>query len=481
MRIFFFLLFAFSFASIAAQAGYEIQVKIADFDESELYLAYYLGDKQYIQDTVYKAEDGSFTFTGEEPLGGGVYLVVMPPENQFFQILVDDQNQRFSVETSVGAAQVENTRFTGSNDNNLFYDYLRFIAEKRPLAEQIQQKMASLTDEQAKAELAAELEVVNESVMTYQRKVVEEHPSTMTAAIIRANLPLDTPEFTGTEEEVQIQRWRWTQAHYFDNLNLADPRILRTPFLFSRVDYFVQKLQVQHPDTIGQAIDIVLEQMKPAEETFKFYLIHYLNFYAASKYVGMDAVYVHLVDNYYAKGLAPWTDEEQLAKIVDNANRLRPLLIGRKAPNIQMQKRDGTPLALHDVDAEFTVLYFWRYDCGHCKKSTPDIKAFYENFSDKGVEIFAVCAKTRDEVGECWEYIDENEIGDWVHVVDPYMRSRFATIYDIKSTPQIYILDKDKNIISKKIGAEQLEDLMNQLLEQQAMEQQDQMLQGGER
>ena len=31
---------------------------------------------------------------------------------------------------------------------------------------------------------------------------------------------------------------------------------------------------------------------------------------------------------------------------------------------------------------------------------------------------------------------------------------------DIQSTPQIYILDKDKKIIAKRIGAEQVEDFI---------------------
>ena len=108
------------------------------------------------------------------------------------------------------------------------------------------------------------------------------------------------------------------------------------------------------------------------------------------------------------------------------------------------------------------------------------MREFYENFRERGVELFAVCSKFRDEVPECWEYIDEHEIGDWLHTVDPLMRSRFASIYDIRSTPQIYILDENKEIVSKRIGAEQLEDLMNQLLEQEAMERQNEMLQGGD-
>ncbi|MEM1217165.1 MAG: redoxin domain-containing protein, partial [Bacteroidota bacterium] len=321
-----------------------------------------------------------------------------------------------------------------------------------------------------KEALSEELNGLGEEVKAYQKRYVEKYPGTLPAAIIKANLPLDTPEFTGTPEEINTKRWRWMQRHYFDHIDLADSRMMRTPFLFQQVEHFVKKLQVQHPDTISKAIDYVLSEMKPSEDNFKYYLIHFLNDYAASKFVGMDAVYVHLVDEYYAKGLAPWTEEEQLTKIIDNANRLRPLLIGRTAPDVQMQRQDGSKISLHEVESPYTVLYFWRYDCGHCKKSTPHLKEFYDKYKDRGVKIFAGCAKLRDEVPECWDYIEENEIGEWIHVVDPFGRSRFMQRYDLKTTPQIYVLDQDKKIISKRLGAEQLEEYFERLLEQKTKE-----------
>ncbi len=453
-----------------AQTGHEIKIKIDGFTEQQLFLAYYLGDKQYIQDTVDRQADGSFVFQSDKKLDGGIYLVVLPPDNQFFQILVDDNNQRFSLNTVMGEEQTKRTKFKNSPDNTAFYDYLNYLNDQRGVAEEIQKRLENAPDEAAKAPIQAELEVLNDKVLAFQKKLITDNSNTLTAAIIRANLPTEFPEFTGTDEEVNTLKWRWLQQHYFDNIDLTDPRMLRTPFLFQRVDYFVQKLQVQHPDTLSIAVDHVLNQMRPADQTFRYYLIHFLNFYAASKFVGMDAVYVHIVDNYYATGQAPWTDEEQLTKIVDNANRLKPLLIGRTAPDIRMQRRDGSQLSLSEVDAPFTVLYFWRYDCGHCKTSMPVLKEFHEKYKDRGVKIFAGCAKNRDEIQGCWDYVDENGIGEWIHVVDPLGRSRFMTLYDLKTTPQIYILDKDKKIISKRLGAEQLDELMTRLLDEAAMQ-----------
>ena len=453
--------------AIHAQEGYAIKAEIDGYEEEELYLGYYYGNKQYLVDTA-KVQGGKFLFEGDEQLDPGVYLVVMAPDNNFFQILITEDEQQFAFRTSKDAPSSD-MKLELAPDNTLFYNYMQFLDEQKPAAEAIGKAMETASDEE-KEKLEAERAKLDDKVREYQETLIAKHPNSLTAAIIKANLPMKLPEFEGTESEVQRKRWRYTQEHYFDHIDLADPRMLRTPFLFQRVDHYVNKLQVQHPDTMAHAIEYILEKMKPTEDNFKFYLIHFLNEAAKSKMVGMDAAYVHLVEKYYATGQAPWTEEEQLNKIIDNAKALKPLLIGKIAPDIELETIDGTKQSLHDVDSEYTILYFWRYDCGHCKKSTPYMKDFYEKFKDRGVKVVSVCTKFTDEVEGCWEYIDEKEIGDWMHFVDRYHRSRYMKVYNIKSTPQLYILDRNKEILSKRIGAEQLEEVMDRIIEMREQE-----------
>lgn len=456
--------------AIHSQGGFEIKVDIDDFEEEELYLAYYLGDKQYIQDTTTRNSEGEFVFKGEDNLPGGMYLVVMPPENQFFQILVDANNQKFSIRTKPGPNQLKDTRFYNSIENQNFYEYLLFLAEQREVSNGLVEEIEVERNDRKKNKLQERLDVVGTKVLNYQEEYIKEHPKSLGAAIIRANISLSVPDFENlSEEETNTNRWRWTQKHYFDNINLGDERILRTPFLFGKIDYYIQKLVVQHPDTLALAVDYILEQMKPAEATFRFYVFHFLNFYANSKFVGMDALYVHIIEK-YGENLSSWLESDRYAKLEENANRLKPLLIGKTAPNIRMQYRDGSYTALHDIESSYTILYFWKYDCGFCKKSIPVLQDFYENFKEKGVAIFAVCAKLGDNVPKCWEYVDDNSIGEWIHVVDPTGKSRFMVTYDLKTTPQIYVLDENKKIISKRLGADQLEDFFNQLFEDDSNE-----------
>ena len=464
MRIIALLVVSAVFCTSVCGQGFRLTVKVPGYTEDELYLAYYLGDKQFIQDTATR-NNSQFVFEGEDPLVPGFYLVVFPPDNAYFQLLIEEGDRDILVEVDPGQVQ-RPLRITGSEESRRFYAYVDFISERRPRAESLRKELDA-AEPSKRQRIEKELETLNDEVDERQLAVIRERPQSLTAMLIAANREIALPEFTGSEEEINDQRFRYYRRHYFDHIPLDDPRVVRTPFLHEKIDYFINKLTVQSPDSISASIDLILSKMDPDGDVFKIYLVYFLNTYAKSKIVGMDAVYVHVVNNYYAKGMAPWTDEEQLSKIIQNARKLEPILIGRIAPDVQLQDQHDQTVTLHGVDAPYTVLYFWAPDCGHCKKSIPHLIEFYEAYRDKGVEVLAVCTKLRDEVAECWEAVENRGMHIWMNAVDPLLRSRYKQIYDVRVTPKIFVLDKDKRIVMKNIGAEQLPQVMDHLLENQ--------------
>jgi len=178
----------------------------------------------------------------------------------------------------------------------------------------------------------------------------------------------------------------------------------------------------------------------------------------------MDAVYVHLANEYYAKNKAPWVEEENLEKILDNAYRLEPTLIGKQAPEFTIYLEDGSAISLNSIKAKYTLLLFWAPDCGHCTTAMPKIIEFYEQYKDKGVEILSICNKTGDKYDTCWKAIDEKGMTHFINAGDQYQKSRIQSKYFVKSTPKIFILDSNKKIIMKNIGAEQLNKVMEEII-----------------
>ena len=451
-------------------AGFAISVEVEGFGDTVAYLANYFLDKQYIVDTA-EVVDGRFTFEGDTLLPEGTYLVVLPPDNEFAQIHLD-ADQRFALRSTaddlVGGMQV-----SGSAENELFYDYLEFLSSVRPSADSLRAIRAdSLAAEEEQAAALDALTALDERVKARQQSIISGHPNTLTAALLRSQAELEFPDFEGTDAEVREQKYRFYKRHYFDGIDLGDPRALRSPYLAQRIDDYLEKLVVPHPDSISAELDALLSAMRPAPETFKFYTSKFLNDYAASNIVGMDAVYVHLGETYYMSGDAYWADSTTVAKIAENVAKAKPLLIGQPAPNLKISDRSGGTIDLAAVESPYTVLFFFDPECSHCKKQTPVLLDFMRTYGERGVKAVSVCSKFAPDADDCWAYVDSKEGMEELVLngVDPYHRSKYKVKYDIFSYPQIFVLDAEKKILSKRISAEQLPDVLDRLMEMDARE-----------
>jgi len=97
------------------------------------------------------------------------------------------------------------------------------------------------------------------------------------------------------------------------------------------------------------------------------------------------------------------------------------------------------------------------------KLKTPKLKDFYERYKDHGVEIFAV--NTEADREKWLDYVEKNNLEDWINVHDPANKSGFRDKYDIYSIPLVFLLDENKKIIAKRINVEQLEDIITRQIE----------------
>ena len=449
------------FGCLTEAFAYKIKVKITGYEKDTLLLGYHYGEKQYIRDTAV-SKNGEFVFKGDTVLEQGMYLIVLKPNHEYFQILVDDK-QDFTIETNIKELN-QNLKFKGTKLNQDFKDYIQFIANKRIFADSLSKRQKVSNDAKELEDLSKQLTNIDSEVKAYQLKIQKEQENSLLSLIISWSRDIDIPEFQGNKDEKDEQAFRYYKAHYFDLVNLKDNRSVRLPLFSQKIDQYVNKLTFQIPDSINEALSLILSKCDPKGDNFKYILSNSLNVYANSKYIGMDGVYVYLVENYYGKGLAPWIDKENLAKMTQDAKALKPLLIDKIAPDITVYKKDSTPVSIHSIKSKYVVLLFWAPDCGHCKQAMHHVVKFQEDFKSKGVEVVAICSKTGADEKTCWEGVEQLKMQNFLNLSDPNPYTRFKLTYDLKTTPQIYILDSDKRILSKKIAAEQLGEVMEKLI-----------------
>ncbi|MBK9490221.1 MAG: redoxin domain-containing protein [Haliscomenobacter sp.] len=447
---------------VLANAGYNIKVNIEGYRERKLTLAYYFGNQQYIKDTVKMGADGAYTFSGQTPLLPGIYTLVMTPTNVGIDLLVSEKEQQFSVQTKKASPHAD-LKFIGSKENELFQQYIHFVSKHNPQLDTLRAQYKRSAEGPKKEKIKQALQKVDSTVQQYLQEFLRVNKDSYAALVIKSSLSIRYPSFSGTDEEKVLKTWLYARKHCFDNVPLTEFRLLRTPHFYQAVTTYVNELLFQHPDSINAGIDYILNQLRPNREAFDYYAIHFLRQYLQPKVMGMDAVFVHLAETYLETGEIQLSNPAQKAKLIQMAQKLKPLLIGKIAPNIALTDRAGKTFNLHDLESEYTLLVIWAYDCGHCKQSAPFWKSFYEKFKDKGVKLLALCHVPEKELPTCWKYVDDNGYGAWLHAADPLFR--YAKAYNVESTPQVYLMDRKKVIIGKQIVAEKMEEVIAQIIE----------------
>ena len=216
-------------------------------------------------------------------------------------------------------------------------------------------------------------------------------------------------------------------AHFWDGIESFDGPTDENPVLAAQLDFYFDKLVTPLPDSITMEISRLVEKTENNTNLRDFILWHLLEKYLHPEYMAQDQVFVWLYDQCFSQLEIKDLNEVNLALIREKAGRLRRLALFNVAPNIQLN--DSTDL--QSVVSDYTVLFFYDHSCEVCQQEMHDLDS--------------VCAE-RPEITAI--KIDMND--------DREGLGEIYDAYDIETTPLIYILDKDKRILAKKIQARQI-------------------------
>ncbi len=177
----------------------------------------------------------------------------------------------------------------------------------------------------------------------------------------------------------------------------------------------------------------------------------------------MDAVYVHVGEKYYCKAKPDWVEKEQLEKICDNVEELRPLRCGAPALEIVAKNiMDSSEFKLSSLVGKrrYTVLFFFDPACGNCGKAAMRLAPVYERFKPFGVDVVGVCSKDWKEVEDCRKSAKEKGM-KWINLSDEaYPLAVIKKSYAIKMNPYIYLYDEDMKLMFKRLDPEQVDDIL---------------------
>ncbi|WP_341841988.1 DUF4369 domain-containing protein [Chitinophaga caseinilytica] len=184
--------------SLHAQ-GYQITVSFRNLPSGTLYLGHYMGKTTYVMDSAKINDQGTAVLQGKEALPGGIYLIVLPGKQKYFEILLD-KKQQFSIQADT-ADLLANTVFTGSPDNAMFSDYNKFILQN---SRELQAKASAARTAADSAALRPLSDAFGKQLQDYRANVISKHPASLLAAIFKAMREPQIPPFPGAPTERPI-------------------------------------------------------------------------------------------------------------------------------------------------------------------------------------------------------------------------------------------------------------------------------------
>ena len=445
--------------------GYRILVEWEGISDTTVYLAHYYDSKTFVDDTLKLDENGKGVFTGDSMLHEGLYLLYLKDSNFFDFLLGDDQTLEIKTNNS---DILKNLVISGSEQSQDFLNYQRLLKDKVEEKKAISEKLDSLNDEEKKKAID-KLNSIDQEMVTFMKNEIQRSNNNMYGTFLNTAHQLLIPDPEVEKDHPKYDSIAWFHAynyrrdHFLDGIDFTDDRILYTPILKNKLETYFNKFLIQSPDSIiPQAIKVIRES-ESNKKMYQYTSQFFLNNSVQSKIMGMDAVFVAIADEVYLSGKATWTDAEILKKITEEVYLTRPNLIGNKAPELTMENIDGEMESLYMSQGEYTILVFYEYDCGHCKKDIPALyNDVYLKFIENNIEVYAVCMNDDKEKWE--DFVEKNELAGWHHLWDPNHITKFRFKYNTKTAPTMYLLDKEKIIKAKKLDNASLTKLLNALL-----------------
>lgn len=117
--------------------------------------------------------------------------------------------------------------------------------------------------------------------------------------------------------------------------------------------------------------------------------------------------------------------------------------IGSKATDFAFTLPNGTSANLYGIESPYIILFFNDPDCEDCQKAKQLFSAVTLPDNVKIVSIYP-----NDDI-ELWEKSLSSVPSTWINGIDKELVIDSEQLYELKTSPTLYLLDAEKNVILK--------------------------------
>ncbi len=446
---------------------YSVRFKMKGLKPGEtVYIAdHHIGGK-YLRDTAIVDKKGIANFTGNFWLQRGMYLFVLPEKKDYFEFLIDD-DQDFQINCDTSWYEHDyyaKMTVEGSEENDRFVKYQMGKMQSIQKLIEVDQQMQTDSTPANLARLNPIKEQYLREKNQFDSLYISKNPNSMLARFLLAMQPVTIPQELPTKADGTKDStfpYRYYRNHYWDNVDFNEDALVRMPVnvLKMKLDGFFDKIIVPDADTCIDACNFLLEKAKNSVENEKYLIWYLTNRFESSNIMGLDRVFVHMALGYYCQGKTWWVDSTTVSKMCENAYRRSHSLIGAPAADLQLKNQDSVWINTNSIKAPYTIMMFWDPTCGHCKEIMPKIAKIYAENKQKGWKV--VTLASGDKKKEWYEYLAKHpEISEFTNLIrGEVLAQKYADAlysYYVIASPTIYLLDENKKIVANRIDAEKI-------------------------
>ena len=439
---------------------YEITLKINNGYDSVMYMGYYYGRGNQVVDTAYLDKKGRFVFSSTtDTLPYGLYFFANK-KGTYVEFVVYHEKPFFTFETE-HKDWTSNMQVKGSPENEFFFNFHRIDAEID----------IDLATQQLKLDSAAFATYRHAQLVkldSIKIDFINKAPSRFLSKMMIATKDEEPPLVDEKGDSMSlVQRREYFLDHYFDNIPLEDNAILRTPkkVFYDRImNFFDNYMKYAPPQVIINYLDKVIDRSKPAPEVFSYLVMVMMQKYLQSQVAVYDEVYVHLAKKYYDSEDNFWASPSNIEKEMQRANKWDRLLVGREAPELILFDTMRVPHSLHSMPNKWKLLVFWSPTCGHCQHIIPAVYQIFEKYREQyDIGAFTILSEPDDKTRAQWKtFMANHQMNSpaWLSLDGGEANVDWHDVYDIQTTPQIYLIDENNIIQAKKLGDSSLENVI---------------------